>query len=178
VGERAKILGALLLAIAEDPNIRIFNDPTRMIEEINSNVSQILSRHGKSSFSDVIKIPKPPTQRNHKFFRKAVVEVLQHLREMNVRSAINSGDDALGKFYETFLKHANGAKEMGIVLTPRHITKFAVEILNVNAKDVVYDPACGTGGFLVSALDHVKKTTNNEKEFEQFLEKSLWGVEN
>ena len=35
-----------------------------------------------------------------KKYRKAIVDTLQHLREMNIRSAINGGDDALGKFPE------------------------------------------------------------------------------
>ncbi len=34
---------------------------------------------------------------------------------------MNSGTDVLGKFYEVFLKYGNGAKEIGIVLTPRHV---------------------------------------------------------
>ena len=37
---------------------------------------------------------------------------------------MRSGKDVLGKFYEVFLKYGNGAKEIGIVLTPRHITRF------------------------------------------------------
>ena len=86
-----------------------------------------------------------------KKFRKAIIETLQHLREMNIRSAINSSDDALGKFYETFLKYANGAKEMGIVLTPRHVTRFAVDVIGIGTNDIIFDPACGTGGFLISA---------------------------
>ena len=124
----------------------------------------LLRKHGKSEFFDTIKLAMPATQKNHKNFRTAIVEVIGQLREMNVRSAINSGDDALGKFYETFLKYANGAKEMGIVLTPRHITKLAVEALDVGHEDIVFDPTCGTGGFLVSAMDHVRKisvTMNN-----------------
>ena len=58
----------------------------------------------------------------------------------------------------------NGAKEIGIVLTPRHITRFAVQVVDVEQHDVVCDPTCGTGGFLISALDHVKtkhKTPNS-----------------
>ena len=75
---------------------------------------------------------------------------------LNIRSTMFSGTDLLGKFYEVFLKYGNGAKEIGIVLTPRHITRFAVQILDVEQHDIVCDPTCGTGGFLISALDHVR----------------------
>ncbi len=94
---------------------------------------------------------------------------------MNVRSAINAGDDALGKFYETFLKYANGAKEMGIVLTPRHVTQFAVDVLGVGPKDRIFDPACGTGGFLISAMDAVRRKV--PKSYEGFRNDGLFGIE-
>ena len=50
---------------------------------------------------------------------------------------MNSGKDVLGKFYEVFLKYGNGAKEIGIVLTPRHITRFASEVLDINSKSQI-----------------------------------------
>lgn len=90
----------------------------------------------------------PPTPDNHIKFRKALLETMQELDSINIRSAMNSGTDILGRFYEQFLKYGNGSKEIGIVLTPRHITKFAVEVLNITSKDKVLDPACGSGGFL------------------------------
>ncbi|MGI9071934.1 MAG: HsdM family class I SAM-dependent methyltransferase [Bryobacteraceae bacterium] len=89
---------------------------------------------------------------------------------------MNSGTDVLGKFYEVFLKYGNGAKEIGIVLTPRHITRFAVEAMGVGIQDVVYDPTCGTGGFLVAAFDHVKRKSN-PTQLERFKENNLYGVE-
>ena len=94
---------------------------------------------------------------------------------MNIRSAINSGDDALGKFYETFLKYANGAKEMGVVLTPRHITRFAVAVLGVGPRDRVFDPACGTGGFLISAMESIR--TLRPGDYDAFRNDGLFGVE-
>lgn len=176
IADRAKVLGSLLLALAEDGNMRIHKEPRKMINEINTNIEIILTKHGKKEFVDKIKLDLPATEKNHNSYRKAIVDTLQVLREMNVRSAINSGDDALGKFYETFLKYATGAKDMGIVLTPRHITKFAVDCIGVTWRDGIYDPTCGTGGFLVAAMDNVRKTSSS-KNYEQFKKNSIWGVE-
>lgn len=177
VGDRAKMMGALLLAMADDGNMRIHSDPEKMIREVNGNILHILREHGKEEFSDTIRLILPATAKNHRDYRKAIVETLQHLREMNVRSAINGKDDALGKFYETFLKYANGAKEMGIVLTPRHITKFAVDVLGITRKDKIFDPACGTGGFLVSAMDALRDKFRTVAEYNKFKESNLFGVE-
>ena len=175
VGERAKIMAALLLALAQDGNLQIYTEPRRLIREVNGLIGDLLKQHGKEAFTEVIKLTPPATEKNHKKFRKAIIDTLQHLREMNIRSAINSGDDALGKFYETFLKYANGAKEMGIVLTPRHITRFAVDIVGIGQNDYVFDPACGTGGFLISAMEAMRG--RNENEYNKFRTEGLYGIE-
>jgi type I restriction enzyme M protein len=90
---------------------------------------------------------------------------------------MNSGTDVLGKFYEIFLKYGNGAKEIGIVLTPRHMTKFVAEVMNLTQNDLIYDGACGTGGFLVAAFDYVKRQTNSEKDINDFKTTKIFGIE-
>jgi type I restriction-modification system DNA methylase subunit len=89
---------------------------------------------------------------------------------------MNSGTDVLGNFYEVFLKYGNWAKEIGIVLTPRHITKFAAEILDIHSNDIIFDPTCGTGGFLVSAFDYVKKNFK-EAVVKNFKHNNIFGIE-
>ena len=168
-------MAALLLALAQDGNLRIHAKPSALIREINGHIEDLLKEHGKEEFANVIKLILPATEKNHKKYRKAIIDTLQHLREMNIRSAINSGDDALGKFYETFLKYANGAKEMGIVLTPRHITRFAVDVLGIGPKDRILDPACGTGGFLISAMESIRVRVPNS--YAAFKNDGLFGVE-
>ena len=175
VGNRASVMAALLLALAQDGNLRIYAQPRALMREINGLIEDLLKQHGKEEFASVIKLKLPATEKNHKKYRKAIIDTLQHLREMNIRSAINSGDDALGKFYETFLKYANGAKEMGIVLTPRHITKFAVDVVGVGPRDCVFDPACGTGGFLISAMESMR--SSNPEDYTKFRNDGLFGVE-
>ena len=175
VGNRASVMAALLLALAQDGNLRIHAAPSSLMREINGNIEDLLRQHGKVEFANVIKLMLPATAKNHRKYRRAIVDTLQHLREMNIRSAINSGDDALGKFYETFLKYANGAKEMGIVLTPRHITRFAVDTLVVGPQDRVFDPTCGTGGFLISAMEYVR--SNVPDSYSAFRNDGLFGVE-
>ena len=89
---------------------------------------------------------------------------------------MNSGADVLGRFYEVFLKYGNGAKEIGIVLTPRHLTRFAVDTVGVGPMDVVCDPACGTGGFLVAAFDHVQRRAS-AAQIDRFKRHNLFGIE-
>ena len=179
VGERAHVMAALLLALARDGKMRIHINPRDLEREVNGNIAELLREHGKEKFAETIALKLPATEKNHQKYRKAIVDTLQHLREMNIRSAINSGDDSLGKFYETFLKYANGAREMGIVLTPRHITKFAVDVVGIGPNDKVFDPACGTGGFLVSAMDSMRQRigVDRPKDYKNFQRNGLTGVE-
>ena len=89
---------------------------------------------------------------------------------------MNSGTDILGNFYEVFLKYGNGAKDIGIVLTPRHITSLFAHVINVNHKDFVYDPTCGTGGFLVAVFDRVR-AISSEEDTEVFKKNQIFGIE-
>ena len=145
--DRAKLVAGLLLALAEDSTLRISRTPRTLVGDVNSRIASLLDQHGKGGFLSEVQLKLPANNENHRKYWSAIVETMQHLREMNIRSAINSGTDALGQFYETFLKYANDASEMGIVLTPRHVTKFAVDVLNIEHEHAIYDPTCGTGGF-------------------------------
>lgn len=173
---RARVMAALLLALIDDVPPNIDAPPSVLIDEINSRAKRVLTQQGKGEFYNFINISLPPTVDNHMKFKQALVSTIQELNILNIRSAMNSGTDVLGKFYEVFLKYGNGAKEIGIVLTPRHITKWAVEALSVSKDDYVYDPTCGTGGFLVASFDYIKKTTN-EKRVNEFKNNNLFGIE-
>ena len=154
--DRAKLVAGLLLALAQDSALRITDEAITLVSDVNARIRVLLEHHNKGDFRREVELKLPANNENHRKYWSAIVETMQHLREMNIRSAINSGTDALGQFYETFLKYANDAKQMGIVLTPRHITKFAVDVLDVHHEHAIYDPTCGTGGFLVAALDSIR----------------------
>lgn len=173
---RARVMAALLLAMIDDTLPNIDAKPLVLISEINARAKQILGQHNKIDFYPFIEIAPPPTIDNHIKFKSALVKTIQELNNLNIRSAMNSGTDVLGKFYEVFLKYGNGAKEIGIVLTPRHITQFAVDVLGITSKDVIYDPTCGTAGFLVAAFDSVKKTAS-KSEIGRFKKYNMLGCE-
>jgi len=173
---RARVISAILLALIEGTEINLDEEPSVLIKSINSRVEVILQKHNKPQFSQFISLTLPATEDNHFRFKKAVVETIHQLYSLNIRSAMKSGRDILGAFYEVFLKYGNGAKEIGIVLTPRHITKFASEVLDIQPNDLVLDPTCGTGGFLVSALDEVRKKAT-PSEIEDFKKYGIYGME-
>lgn len=175
--QRAGVMAALLLAMLSEtwPNIEE-RSPAILIGDINARVQAVLRNQGKSEFFDYIKLSLPATTDNHIKFRRALVDTLQELNNLNIRSAMNSGADWLGAFYEVFLKYANWAQDLGIVLTPRHLTRWVAEVMDVQVSDRVYDPTCGTGGFLVAAFDSIKRRAN-PNQLAQFKQNCLFGVE-
>jgi type I restriction enzyme M protein len=86
--------------------------------------------------------------------------------------------DVIGQFYGEFLRYTGGDKKaLGIVLTPRHITDLFSKIANVQKDSIVFDPCCGTGGFLVSAMHEMFKQCITEDERKRVKEYGLVGIE-
>lgn len=104
------------------------------------------------------------------------------------RINLNKTDlDSKGKAFETFMgSYFRG--DFGQYFTPRPIVKFIVESLPITHKSRVLDTSCGSGGFLLYALDKVREQANefydpikNEKDhykyWHDFAEKNLFGIE-
>lgn len=71
-------------------------------------------------------------------------------------SLLESEIDVKGKAYEEIVG-SNLRGDRGEFFTPRNICRMAVRMLDPGAKDLVLDPACGTGGFLIMAMNHVRE---------------------
>lgn len=175
--KRARFLAGLILSIAQNINIDLrIPDTTTLVEIVNASIKSKLREVEKENFFDFLKLELPPTQENHIKYRKAIVETIKELQTLDIQNAMASGKDILGEFYEKFLKYGNGAKEIGIVLTPRHVTEFAVDAVGVNYNDYIFDPTCGTGGFLVAGFDYIRKSASPE-QIESFKENNIFGIE-
>ncbi|MDP2940152.1 MAG: N-6 DNA methylase [Candidatus Omnitrophota bacterium] len=75
--------------------------------------------------------------------------------------------DVKGDLYETLLASIESAGELGAFLTPRHIIRAIVEMVNPKIGETIYDPACGTGGFLITAHELIKLKNSDPKNTEQ-----------
>lgn len=87
----------------------------------------------------------------------------------------------LGDIYEQILNDLRSAGNAGEFYTPRAITQFMVNRVNPRLKkrETVLDPACGTGGFLTAAIDHlrIQRTKKSGTDEEKAIEKSIFGIE-
>jgi len=72
--------------------------------------------------------------------------------------------DILGNFYGEFVKYGGGdGNSLGIVLTPSHITSLMTKLIEIKPHHFVLDPACGTGAFLISAMNAMIHQIKNDK---------------
>jgi len=78
--------------------------------------------------------------------------------------------------YEKILKDLQSAGNAGEFYTPRAVTQFMTDMVDPQLGETVLDPACGTGGFLACALEHLRKQVKNVDD-EATLQASLRGVE-
>ncbi len=78
--------------------------------------------------------------------------------------------------YEGILKELQSAGSAGEFYTPRPVTQFIVDMVNPKIDEKILDPACGTGGFLVSVLNHLKNKIKNVEDKEK-VQNNLFGID-
>jgi type I restriction enzyme M protein len=90
----------------------------------------------------------------------------------------NASDDRhmFGDIYEKLLKDLQSAGNAGEFYTPRAVTQFIVEQVNPRLGETLLDPACGTGGFLVCAIEHLRKQAKTEAD-ERCIQDCFTGIE-
>ena len=81
-----------------------------------------------------------------------------------------------GDIYEQILRDLQNAGNAGEYYTPRAVTQFAIDMVDPQLGEIILDPACGTGGFLTGAFEHMKKQVKKPTELKT-LKNSIRGVE-
>lgn len=81
--------------------------------------------------------------------------------------------------YETILKDLQSAGNAGEYYTPRPVTDFVIDMLKPQLGEKIADFACGTGGFLISGLEYIKKNQGKDFSLEdlEILGNSVYGIE-
>ena len=84
--------------------------------------------------------------------------------------------DIKGKIYEELIKNTFDKSENQQFFTPRNIVDFMIEIIAPQPHEKICDPACGSGGFLIAALEHIRKT-HPSVNLENYCRENVLGVE-
>lgn len=171
---RPKVIGAVILALYQGA---FSLEPDVVIDNINTNVKAAVKKMEDvpKERRDFLAETLSLSTESHSL-RDKISDIVHQLERLNVRSIMRSGVDFLGQFYETFLRYGQDSRKLGVVFTPRHITRFCAELVDVRIGMSVYDPACGTGGFLVAAFDRMLRDATTPEAKEK-VKKSLYGCD-
>ncbi len=119
----------------------------------------------KGAFEDATNYMKNGTQ---------LRQVVNKVNEID----FNSSNDRhlFGDIYEKLLAGLQSAGDAGEFYTPRAVTQFIVEQINPDLNEKILDPACGTGGFLINVIEHLRKKAKTQSD-QKLLQQSFSGIE-
>lgn len=145
-----------------------------------SNVSPEVKKDKILSQFAIIKDTKILNEINLKLNKTPLKHYAEFLYENIYRSIkyTRSSEDYLGRFYGEFMAYSGGdGQTLGIILTPKHICDLFCDLVAIKPTDVVFDPCCGTGGFLISAMHHMLEQAESEYQKKKIKQKQLHGFE-
>ena len=143
-------------------------------KELNEYINQIVLprfdreyNHTSDIFNKKLLINKPENL-------KAIIESITKIGNL-----LDTNSDIKGDAFEYFLKNSiSVGNDLGEYFTPRHIVKLMVELMDLKFEETIYDPCCGTGGFLIEAFKNIKSKCKNTKANIELLEnKTVFGRE-
>lgn len=109
-----------------------------------------------------------------RFDDATVHDVVERISKYNL---IDIGADTVSIAFQV-LRSAALKQEEGQYFTPKQVIQAAVKLMNVRLDDIIIDPACGTGGFLVQALIEMKdRYPNEEKEISRWAQLHIYGID-
>lgn len=109
-----------------------------------------------------------------RFDDSTIHDVVEYLAPFNL---IDIGSDTVSIAFQV-LRSAALKQQEGQYFTPKQVIQAALRLLEVSLDDIIMDPACGTGGFLVQALIDVKnRYPNQEKEISRWAQLHIFGID-
>lgn len=194
---RNTMVSAILLSLISRPfQLAYATEPTvaslsqAMMNAIDTTLTVGKVRNKQAIIGELRKILNDPIFMQERIKNKrtkeerTTIEVLKELVTYLFRNVYplttmeHAGYDVLGRFYTEFIRYAGSEQKQGLVLTPAHITDLFCDLADLTANDVLYDPCCGTAGFLVSGMKRMFHEAGNDEEAKaRIRSEQLVGVE-
>lgn len=116
------------------------------------------------------KLNKTPLKHFAEFLNKTIYRSIRYSR---------SAEDYIGRFYGEFMSYSGGdGQTLGIILTPKHITQLFCDLADLKKTDVVFDPCCGTAGFLIAAMHNMLAVAKDDPAQQKSIRRNqLHGIE-
>ena len=162
--------------------------PDKKNEKLNKAVNDIadanIDRDGKAVLKGVINTvrwnePAPDGSGSKKLSPQVLTALVSYLDAVDLSNK-NASVDVLGDAYEYLIKRFadenKGGTMAGQFYTPQEIVDIIVRYLKPQKNTTVYDPTCGSGGFLINAAKYCKANYNNQKAVRLFGQEDVWNT--
>lgn len=144
---------------------RVEVTPTTKKDKVLAQFNLVKDRTLLNSVNDYLK--KTPLKHFAEYLEKHILASVKN----------NSVEDVLGRFYGEFISFSGGdGQTLGVVLTPSHITELFCDLVDIKPTDRVFDPCCGTGGFLIAAMHKMLEQAPQEMHID-IKKEQLYGIE-
>ena len=189
--EKPLVVSALLLALSEDSfsldtltGDDLKTDGQKIYDALSTHMTrvQVQPEVKKNQVLNQFLLVKDRTLLNQVDERlaKTPLKYFAEYIHKNILSSVltNSTEDVLGRFYGEFIRYSGGdGQTLGVVLTPKHITELFSELIELKPTDIIYDPCCGTGGFLIAGMHKMLSEAKLPAEREAIKRDRMHGVE-
>ena len=167
---RPGVVGAIMLALWQSGGL-IRKEPEHILIDINQACGKAFWKAKKPDLAASLRVDEANEKLAVKARRIAAI-----LERLNV-TVLTAEHDYLGQLYETFF-HYTGGNTIGQYFTPRHVAALMADLVDVALDDVVLDPACGTGGFLIASMNRVVHEHKlSRSQMVQMVKKNLVGFD-
>ncbi len=167
---RPAVVAAIMLALWQSRG-EVRRDPRYILRDINESCRDAFIRAGKADLAKSLRVDEANDHLARHARRIAVI-----LERLNVH-VLTAEHDYLGQLYETFFRYTGG-NTIGQYFTPRHVAWMMAEMTDVSPDDVVLDCACGTGGYLIAAMNRILTQKKlSRAQLVALIKKKLIGID-
>ena len=193
--ERCTFISSVLVALQDEvflSSYNYFNDNVELLSALYVACGRVLKNNGlgpekrevilseyeKFKFNKLLTSPRVKIRGGREEDNNFLKDLIDELKSELLPAIRGDHFDVLGKFYTQFIRYAGSDAKTGLVLTPAHITDFFCDIVDLKKDDIVFDPCCGTGGFLVSAMKYMLAKAGKSLEMQKRIKsEQLIGIE-
>ncbi|MEE4198847.1 MAG: N-6 DNA methylase [Bacteroidales bacterium] len=162
--EISKILFIKIRYERDNTGAQIFSE--KEFKEARASYEKFRPKDGAEFYQFLFQQTKEDFKDDDLFDQNEVIRIRENsfeaiVKELEIYNLSTTSDDVKGIAFEKFLgKTFRG--ELGQFFTPRTIVDFMVEVLDPQEGEIICDPACGSGGFLIKVFEYVREKIENE----------------
>jgi len=135
-------------------------------QKLKESYEQIKTKDGLDFYQFLFEQTKEEFKDDHLFESSEIIRIRENsfeaiVKELQIYNLSTTSDDVKGIAFEQFLGRTFRG-ELGQFFTPRTIVDFMVDILDPQENEILCDPCCGSGGFLIKAFEYVRSQIEND----------------